>query len=243
MTLAQETPRVKQALRSIRRRWLALLGKELTFRPEVALATEFHGTAYGGWAILANSLTAESVVLSFGVGEDASFDLSLIQKYRCDVHAFDPTPKSIAWVRAAIRDEHFRFLPIALSHSDEQLRLYLPKRADYVSASVTPGLSRSGDVIDVPARRLLTLAGELGLSRIDLLKMDIEGAEYGVIADLPHTPERLLPRQLLVEFHHFFPEIGVLATRKAIAALRSQRYRIAWVSPSHHELLFVRTAG
>jgi FkbM family methyltransferase len=234
---------MKSVLRTIRRRWLALLGKDLTFRPEVHLTTEFHGTEYGGWAILADSLTSDSVVLSFGVGEDASFDLSLIQKYGCDVHAFDPTPKSIAWVRQAIHDERFRFHPIALSRSDEQLRLYPPKRADYVSASVTPGANRSRDAIEVPARRLATLSNELGLSRVDLLKMDIEAAEYAVIADLANTPERLLPRQLLVEFHHFFPEIGISATREAIAALHEKHYRIAWVSPSHHELLFVRITG
>jgi FkbM family methyltransferase len=240
MTLAQGLTRVKRAVRPIKRRWLALWGKELILRPEVRHATEFHGTEYGGWAILADSLTSESVVLSAGVGEDVSFDLSLIRKYRCDVLAFDPTPKSIAWVRASIRDEHFRFFPIALSRSDEQLRLYLPKRADYVSASVSPGANRSGDAIEVPARRLVTLAGELGLSHIDLLKMDIEGAEYPVIADLTSAPEHLLPRQLLVEFHHFFPEIGVIATREAIETLRNKGYRVAWVSPSHHELLFVR---
>jgi FkbM family methyltransferase len=243
MTLAQGTRRIKQALRPVRRRWLELLGKELTFRPEVRLPTEFHGTEYGGWAILADSLTSESVVLSFGVGEDATFDLSLIQKYRCDVHAFDPTPKSIAWVRSSISDERFRFFPVALSDSDGQLRLFLPKREDYVSASITAGANRSGDPIDVPARRLTTLADELGLSHIDVLKMDIEGAEYAVIADLRRTPERLLPRQLLVEFHHFFPEIGIGATREALAVLREKRYRVAWVSPSHHELLFVRMAN
>ena len=239
MRLGQKSGLLKNALRPLRRRVLSLMGKDLTFRPDIRVPTEFHGSAYGGWAILSNSLNQDSVVLSFGVGEDASFDLSLIDKYKCDVLAFDPTPKSIQWVRSSITDSHFRFLPIALSASDGPLRLYLPRRADYVSASVAHGLTRSGSAIEVPARRLATLAQELRLSRVDLLKMDIEAAEYVVIADLPRTPEPLWPRQLLVEFHHFFPEVGVDATRQAIATLKAHGYRIAWVSPTHHELLFV----
>lgn len=243
MSVRQLAESVRRGIRPLKRRCLALLGKELTFRPEITAATEFHGTEYGGWAILADSLRPDSAVLSFGVGEDASFDLSLIEKYGCDVHAFDPTPKSIDWVRASIRDERFRFAPFAIAAADAPLRLYLPARTDYVSASVRSGRGRSGQPIDVPGKRFVTLVQELSLSRVDLVKMDIEGAEYDVLPDILRAPPPLLPRQLLVEFHHFFREIGIEATRDAVAALRARNYRIAWVSPSHHELLFVLAAA
>jgi FkbM family methyltransferase len=38
-------------------------------------------------------------------------------------------------------------------------------------------LETNGDGIEVPARRIFTIAAELGITRIDLLKMNIEGAE------------------------------------------------------------------
>ena len=38
-------------------------------------------------------------------------------------------------------------------------------------------LETNGDGIEVPARRIATIAAELGITRIDLLKMNIEGAE------------------------------------------------------------------
>jgi hypothetical protein len=36
---------------------------------------------------------------------------------------------------------------------------------------------------------------------VDLLKLDIEGAEYNVFSDILLAPDTLLPKQLLVEVH------------------------------------------
>jgi hypothetical protein len=42
------------------------------------------------------------------------------------------------------------------------------------------------------------------------MKMDIEGAEYEVLDGLLSSP--IKPTQLLVEFHHRFPGIGLEKT-------------------------------
>jgi hypothetical protein len=83
--------------------------------------------------------------------------------------------------------------------------------------------------------------GELGHDKIDLLKMDIEGAEYSVLADLLASHIRV--DQLLVEFHHRFPEVGVNKTKGAIKALNAAGYRIFSVSPSGEEFGFLRLDG
>jgi hypothetical protein len=51
------------------------------------------GTKYGGFYVYPDRLCQESIIYSFGVGEDVSFDLELIEKYNCHVFAFDPTQK------------------------------------------------------------------------------------------------------------------------------------------------------
>jgi len=73
---------------------------------------------------------------------------------------------------------------------------------------------------------------------IDLLKMDIEGAEYSAIEDIlsSHTPVR----QLLVEFHHSWPSIGVQRTQATLKLLRVNGYRVFDVSPSGSEISFYR---
>jgi hypothetical protein len=86
--------------------------------------------------------------------------------------------------------------------------------------------------------RLCSVVARLQSGVPDLLRMDIEGAEYAVLDDMLATG--ILPRQLLVEFHHRFPQVGLGATRRAIAGLRAAGYRIAAVSDTGREVTFLR---
>jgi len=218
----------------------SLVGKDLWIRVDQRIPTEFHGTEYGGWAIAAKSLNENSVVYSFGVGEDASFDLSLITSYSCTVHAFDPTPKSIHWVSNTLTEEKFVFHPWALGERDGQLKLYLPTNSDHVSASVEKGPFSSDQYFNADCFRLGTIRKRLGHQRIDVLKMDIEGAEYGVIDELVKSREIDDVVQLLVEFHHVNPPFTKKSTIDAIISLRNEGFLVIWVSKVGHEVLFKR---
>src|SRR5205823_6044417 len=85
--------------------------------------------------------------------------------------------------------------------------------------------------------RLSTAMRELEHARIDLLKMDVEGAEYAVIQDM--LAGGIRPRQLLVEFHHRFRGVGRRATTRALQALEAAGYRIFHVSPTAREFAFI----
>ena len=88
-----------------------------------------------------------------------------------------------------------------------------------------------------PVHRVTTIMKDLGHTSIDVLKMDIEGAEYAVIRDVLRNSIEV--RQLCVEFHHRWAEIGVSKTREAISALRSHGYRLFHVSDSGEEYSFL----
>lgn len=68
----------------------------------------------------------------------------------------------------------------------------------------------------VPLRTIESIAQELGLDRIDLMKVDIEGAE---VYALEVIPECLLQRidQIAIEFHDVH---GVISTRDVTATKR-----------------------
>lgn len=232
---------MKKYTRMIRRRIQLLFGREINIKPTINLPVEFHGTEYGGWAIRKDSLNAQSQVISVGVGEDASFDLSLISKYGCTVHAFDPTPKSAAWVHQNITDKNFVFEPYALADKDGYLKLFLPKNTEHVSASCQLSSHVSAEFFDAPCLRLSSLLKRLSFSRIDVLKIDIEGAEYAVINDVISSGSISSIDQLLVEFHHYFTGFSVRDTRDVISKLSKAGFDIAWVSAIGHEVLFVRS--
>ena len=97
----------------------------------------------------------------------------------------------------------------------------------------------TGIVVEAPVRKLASIMQSLKHDHIDVLKMDIEGGEYGVISDL--LASKIQVKQLLVEFHHHWPEIGIEKTKNAIAELNATGLKIFEVSPSGEEYSFIRS--
>lgn len=180
------------------------------------------GSNYGGWIIPAEAgLDESSVCYLAGAGEDISFDCALVQRFGCRVRIIDPTPRAIDHfqqlgeaVQAGRRfpinkssTEHYDLtpaqfsrlclVPAGLADRDAELKFFLPKDPTHVSCS-TVNLQKTQDYFLAQCYRLTTIMSQQGDTKVDLLKMDIEGAEYHVIRDL--VASHLLPRILLIEF-------------------------------------------
>jgi FkbM family methyltransferase len=213
----------------------AARGRDLWRGVQLHLRTVSLGKEGASWVISPHSLTEESVVYSFGVGEDISFDLQLIQRFGLRVHAFDPTPRSIEWIRSQTLPKEFNFHPYGISDFDGTCKFSPPENPLHVSHTI---LDRQTPwrTIEAPVHRLCTIMSVLGHDRLHLLKMDIEGAEYGVLADM--LKSRIAVDQLLVEFHHRWPEVGIAKTKRAIDALGLHGFRIFYVSPNGEEYSF-----
>ncbi len=199
---------------------------------------EFSENDRTSWAFCPSHLSRDSVVYSGGIGRHIRFELWLISRFGCDVHALDPTPVALEWIATQRRPEQFRVHPVGISDHDGVQRFYLPRSPSSADFTSLPRDRKARKFIEAPVRRVSTLLTELGHSRLDLLKMDIEGGEYGVIRDLRDS--RVWPSQLLVEFHHNFPSVPFRRTYEAIVALREAGYEIAHISPRGLEFLFVR---
>jgi FkbM family methyltransferase len=175
------------------------------------------GSDYGAREIPGGLLGEDSVCYSGGVGDDVSFDLALIERHGCVVHAFDPTPRSIRHgTEVAAREPRFRFHPWALAGSDGELVLHAPAGAtdpEQVQNWSLEAPEGSGLEVRASSRALASLMGELGHERIDMLKLDIEGAEYEVLRSA--LAAAIPIRILCVEFHKN-PSIGPM-----LAAVRS----------------------
>ena len=224
--------------RALRLRKVAA-GRDFYQRRQIRLHTETLGNSKAEWTIAPGYLKASSIVYSVGVGTDISFDLALIGRYRVKVYAFDPTPKSIEWIKTQSVPEGFVFSPYGLSSRDEETEFFLPANENFVSGSMK-GLTGNSRKVNVTMRRLSTIMKSMEHNKIDILKMDIEGAEYEVIDEL--VIKKPFIKQLLIEFHHRFPAVGVRKTKEAIQKLNSAGYKIFHVSPSGEEMSFINTA-
>lgn len=188
---------------------------------------EYIGSEYGGWPVLKSLLNSKSTVLSFGLGQDISFDLGVIEKFGCQVIGFDPTPRSIAWLNEQSLPEQFEIVNIGLAGETGTLTFNEPKNLGFASYS-TVHTAEGGKAIRLAVKDLQTITQEHGIDFIDVLKMDIEGSENEVIEKLGESSMR--PGQILVEFHHRIHGTPLAKTRKAINDLKAAGYKLFFVS-------------
>jgi FkbM family methyltransferase len=228
---------IADVLRVGRRAIRSVAGRDLFYLRQVRARRLRLGRPEARWCVCPAGLGSDSVCYSFGVGEDISFELALIERFELRVEAFDPTPRSLAWIKSQPLPPEFTLHEVGLAPWDGTAPFSPPVDPTHVSYSMVRCES-AGPAVYAPVRRLATIARMLGHTRIDLLKMDIEGAEYRVLPDCLSSDLQI--HQILVEFHHRWDVIGIAETKRAISFLRDRNYRIANVSPSGCEYTFLR---
>ena len=214
-----------------------LLGTEPRLWPDSRIPTIRLGLGYGEWFLSPAGLGSNSIIYSVGVGTDITFDLDLIERFGCSIYAFDPTPKSLAWIEKQELPNSFHFYPYGLANFNGKASFALPLNH---GVSYVMGMTReSQDSCDGEVYALETIMEQLGHSHIDVLKLDIEGAEYSIIQDIVRNAPKI--QQLLIEFHHRFPEYNSAQTTQAIATLRTRGFSLFYIAPSGLEYSFINT--
>ena len=231
---------IRRRIRSIRRRLdRAALGatRRISLRPATphpGLQLEKIGSGYGGWIVPTAVIDEGWVCYCGGVGEDITFDLGLIARFGCTVHAFDPTPRAIAFAAEhAATEPRFDFHPVGLWSEDTTLRFFAPRNPAHVSHSVV-NLQRTAEYFEAPCRSVESLVHELGHDRIDLLKLDIEGAEHRVIEAMLAAGIR--PVVLCTEIDQ---PVKPATLWRTVRRIRATGYDL--VAVDHWNLTFLRT--
>lgn len=183
------------------------------------------------------------LVCSIGIGSDASFDRELVRNFRATVIAFDPTPGSAeAAAVAGLTSPKFTLYPFALANFDGPGLFHQVFRRGRRTACWT--LHRQGDGMDSGLDAMTVQVVSIGKALSDLvrqvpdvLKIDAEGSEYGILDDMVRS--RTFPPQLLVEFHHGMIGAHPNHTLRAIESLRRAGYLLAYVSDLGCEYTFL----
>ncbi len=217
---------------------LKVTGKVRHFKKTKRCKYVWYGDTYVGFYVCPDLLDEKSIIYSFGIGEDMSFDNAIIEKHGCHVFGFDPTPKSINWINSQKVNEKFHFYTFGISNKSGFVDFFLPKNPEYVSGSLidTKNVDTAAKV-NVVMKSLEDIMNKLNHKHIDVLKMDIEGSEYDVIENI--LSSKISITQILIEFHDRFFENGTLKTKQAIQKLNDHGYEIYAVSDSFEEISFI----
>jgi len=98
-------------------------------------------------------------------------------------------------VASGVRNLHF--VPLGLWSSSKRMRFYAPRNAEHVSHSIV-NLQRTKVYFEADCVTLVDLMARFGHANLDLLKLDIEGAEFEVLESI--TAAHVSVRILCVEF-------------------------------------------
>lgn len=223
----------KVLLRSLIDRLKAALGAPGGLRPRLEVTPTADplcrlGTRYGGWCFVDDTDLYSATVLSFGLGEDASFDVEFARRYRAKVIIVDPTPRSVAHFQElyarlgkppeceyetggaqpacaydlrGINTHQLLLHDRAVWTRNERVRFYAPRNAKHVSHSIVNFQNQYAtdtEYLEVEAITIDRILEVHSLKTIALAKFDIEGAEIEVIEDM--LGKSIYPSQILVEY-------------------------------------------
>ena len=146
--------------------------------PDLELVGNFHDGIK--WVCGLRRMRKGCIVYSFGSNGDDQFETDIMKKTECKVYTFDPT----------LTLEKKRMLSSSVRKNFHNIGL-----ATHDGVLAIGGIERE-------VRNLRTIMKGLKHKQVDILKLDIEGAEYEVFEELYSSgfPD---VRQILVEVHAF----------------------------------------
>lgn len=169
-------------------------------------------------------LDSSSVVWDLG-GYHGDFAAEILRRYDSKVFVFEPVPKFYAQCAARFeQNADVKCLPYGLSRDAGWFDI-----SDSEDASSFVRNPSAINSVRAEIRPVAAMFNELGVDRVDLLKINIEGGEFDVIPALMDAGLMNRVRFLQVQFHDFIPDAH--AKREQIRCRLKETHQQMWNYP------------
>jgi len=184
------------------------------------------GSVKHGYHVPQSFLNKNSICYCVGAGKDISFDVELVTRFNCNVFIFDPMPYAkehylqvkemidkgepltidkgkFAYTYKAAADDFKKITYIGTGIWNEKkiVKFFDPASDNYAGHSII-NLQNTDTYIEAPVDTLNNIMKENNHRSIDLLKLEIEGAEYTVIDSIASDKPDI--KVICVEFDEVF---------------------------------------
>ncbi|HEY1207223.1 MAG: FkbM family methyltransferase [Bryobacteraceae bacterium] len=165
------------------------------------------------------------------------------------VLAVEPNPETLRKLRANIRESGAAQVvvePVACSDSEGVVDFFASPRENTSASSMSKVNAAQGNSVSatyrVRTRRLDDIVRESGVTRVDVIKIDVEGAELLVLKGAGETLDRYHP---VVEVELIDEQLASMGASSAqvIAFLRSHGYAVRHVYGEFHNTEFAFAPG
>jgi FkbM family methyltransferase len=198
-----------------------------------ALELHYYRPAFYSWCVAVNNnslllheadIDSDSIVLDAGAytGEWAQ---EIMDRYNPTIHAFEPDPRNYAQLKKkTLTNPRLISHDFGLGDKNETARMTL----EYLGSTLFSDSNSTRDVpsAEVEIRDIVDTWKSMGLNRVDLMKINIEGAEFPLL-------ERMIEADLLnkvdcflIQFHEWHP--GAYRRRRKIRRALRKTHRLEW---------------
>lgn len=189
---------------------------------------------------LSHGLGDKSVIVDLGANK-GQFYRQMKGKYGGRYYLVEPN--QILYDRLSVTEPDKKFR-IVISPETKQFAFY--NSANNEAGSLQESMAAHWKLTDVEYVDGWTFEyflGQTGIATIDLLKVDIEGAELDLLANVSAGVLKKI-KQITCEFHDFLDESQLPKVRAVIKSLREQGFILWNFSTSHHrDVLMINCKG
>jgi FkbM family methyltransferase len=144
-------------------------------------------------------LSKESVVLDLG-GYEGQWASDIFSRYLCDIHIFEPYLPYFNSIKSRFElNQHIKVYSFGLANFTKEIEIY-------VNDDRTSLIKKTGINSIIKLRSIRQFLNESGIDTIDLIKINIEGAEYELMEGIIDNGIHLNIKNIQIQFHDFFPD-------------------------------------
>ena len=208
----------------------------------------------GNYLIKENILNSKSIIYSFGIGENLGFEKKIADTFKCSVYCFDPTSLAKNFMeKEKYNKTSIIFQPYGIWNVDGKIKFFYQDENNLNNSggSIT-NLFETNKYDLLECFKLSTLMKKNNHNKVDVVKLDIEGASIEVIHNFMN--ENINPNQIVVEFEYSETdeidesefEIWSKKLKEIISLMKTKNYkcynlpRYSHLPYSTIEILFVK---
>lgn len=182
-----------------------------------------------------------SVIIDVGCGHEAEFSRHLIEKHNLLAFGVDPTLKHAPFLK--ILEEttkgKFHHLALAVTQKDGIIKFHESEQNESGSILSEHINIQNDDITtyNVESVNLRELVRRIGTTPIDLIKLDLEGAEYELLNEINDEDINLF-KQIFIEFHHHCTNHTIQETILLVRNICSKGFKVFTLD--QHNYLFYK---
>jgi len=183
--------------------------------------------------LMINELKQDMVCIDLGsnIGYYAVIESNMIGKSG-KIFAIEPSPINFPILKLNLENQkknNFLTYNIAIGDKNEEMEFIISSKSNWSKIRMNnEKINPEDKIIKIPVKTLDSFVKENNITKIDLLRMDVEGFEYNIILGANNVLEKYKPK-IFVEIHKMY--LGKEKTSEIFNELKNKGYEIKYYIP------------